>query len=86
MSRVMNEGVMMRCKEITANFLTEVGLIIEPSTSIAKPKGSLKAYIYIIKTTWTLTYSNTVKSPPLSIFLIFSSMLIFNSRSHQSIC
>ena len=39
MPRVTNEGVMMRCKAVTANLLKEVGLIIETSKAIEKPEG-----------------------------------------------
>ena len=45
MSRVRNKGVMMHCKEVTANLLTVVGLLVEPSTAIVKPKGYLEASI-----------------------------------------
>ena len=50
MSTVMNKGVEMCCKSFTANLFTVVGLLVEPSTYISKPKGSLEAYISIIKT------------------------------------
>ena len=43
MSSVMNEGVMIRYKAITANLLTVVGIIFEPRTYIAKPTGSVEA-------------------------------------------
>ena len=36
MSTFMNEGVKIRCKAITANFFTVVGLLVEPSTAIEK--------------------------------------------------
>ena len=42
MSREMNEGVVMCCKEIMANLLIVVGILVEPTTTIAKPKGSLE--------------------------------------------
>ena len=41
MSREINEGVMMRCKTITANLLKIVPLIVEPVISLAKPKASI---------------------------------------------
>ena len=47
MSRVMNKGVIMHCKEFKMNLLTVVGLIFEPSTDIVKPKGSIEAYLSI---------------------------------------
>ena len=37
-SRETNEGVMMHCKTITANFFTIVGLLVEPSPSIVKKR------------------------------------------------
>ena len=49
MSRETNEGVMMRCKTITANFITIVRFLAEPFTSLVKPKGYLEAYLYIMK-------------------------------------
>ena len=47
MSRETNEGVMMRFKIITTNLSTIVHLLVEPITSLAKPKASLEAYISI---------------------------------------
>ena len=51
MSRETNEGVMMRFKTITANLKTIVHLLVEPIISLAKPKASVEAYIYIRKLT-----------------------------------
>ena len=51
MSRETNEGVVMRCKTITANLLIIVGLLVEPITYLAKLKASLEASIYTIKPT-----------------------------------
>ena len=42
MSRETNEGFMMRFKAITANLLIVVGLLVEPTTTIVKPKVSLE--------------------------------------------
>ena len=39
---------MKRCKNFTANLLTISGLLVEPSTAIAKPKSSLEVYITIM--------------------------------------
>ena len=39
----MNEGVKMRRKAATTNFSTVVGLLVEISTAIAKPKGYIDA-------------------------------------------
>ena len=47
MSRETNEGVIMCCKKITANLLTIVDLLVEPGTSLSKPKDSLDASISI---------------------------------------
>ena len=47
MSTVMNEGVKMRCEAVTADFFTVVGLLVEPSTAIAKTKDYLEAYTSI---------------------------------------
>ena len=41
MSMVMNDGVKMRSKAVTAIVFTVVGLIFESSTSIVKSKGSI---------------------------------------------
>ena len=49
MPRKTNEGVMILCKTITANLLTIVGLLVEPITSLAKPKASLEASLSIRK-------------------------------------
>ena len=77
---------MTRCKAGMSNMLTVVGLIVQPSTAIAKPKDSLEAYIFICKTTVKGTSSNTVISTSLYIFFSFSNILRSNSISHQIIC
>ena len=41
MSTVMNEGVKTSFTAVTSQEFTVVGIIVEPSTAIAKPKGSL---------------------------------------------
>ena len=64
MSKVTNEGVMMRCKVVTANLLTVVGLLVEPSIAIAKPKGSIDASIYISQTTITVKSIIQLNIPP----------------------
>ena len=38
----MNEGVKISFKAVTANIFTVVVLIVEPSATITKPKGSLE--------------------------------------------
>ena len=45
-----NKVVVMCCKIITANFLTVLGLLVEPITSIAKTKANLQAYLSISQT------------------------------------
>ena len=47
MSRVMNKGVMMHCKEVITNSLTVLGPICKPSTDNVKPKGSIETYLFI---------------------------------------
>ena len=66
MSTVMNEGVRMRYKVVTANLLKVVGLLVEPSTVISKPVSSLKAYISIRQPTISVTSSSPIISPSLS--------------------
>ena len=43
MSMDMNKEVMMHCKTIMANLLTIVCLIVEPITTLEKPKASPEA-------------------------------------------
>ena len=85
MSRETIEGVMMRCKTITANLLVIVGLLVEPITSIENPKGSLKEYLPIKQPPLTVTSKYPVILSSLSSYFSFSSMLIYNSISHHSI-
>ena len=49
MSRETNEGVMMQFEKITMNLLTIVHPLVEPITSLAKPKASMEPSIYIRK-------------------------------------
>ena len=46
-SRDTKKRVVICCKSITANLLTVVGIHVEPSTSIAKPKVCLEVYISV---------------------------------------
>ena len=78
MSRETNEGVMMRCKKITANLLTILHLLVEHITPLEKPKASLEAYISIRQPTCTVIYSNPVISLSLYSFFYFGSMLRSN--------
>ena len=85
MSGVKNKGVVMCYKAVTDKFLTILGLLVEPIASIEKPKGYTEAYISIRQPKITLTSSNPIISPSLSILFFFISMLISNSRIHRSI-
>ena len=55
MPMVMKEGVNMRYKVVTVKIFTVVGLLVEPSTDIAKPKGSLHSYISYLQPLFTVT-------------------------------
>ena len=83
MSRVMNEGVVICCKEITDNFLTVVDLLVRPIKTIVKPKGSLETYFFIRQPPLTVNSSNLVKYPSLSNFFFLGIMIRSNIRSHQ---
>ena len=75
----------MSNKEVMANLLTVVCLIVETSTDIVKPKVSLEAYLSITKPLIIVISIVSVISPSLYCSLFFSSMLIYNCRSHESI-
>ena len=66
MSTVINDRFKMRCKSVIYNLLIVVGLLVEPSTAIVKPKGYLEAYIYIRKHPIILTYISPGIYPSLS--------------------
>ena len=85
MPRKTNEGVMILCKTITANLLTIVGLLVEPITSLEKPKGFIWGSLFNKQHPITLTSKYTVISSSLSSFLFLSSILISNSRNHRII-
>ena len=68
----------MHSKIITTNLLTIAHPLVEPITSLAKPKASLEAYFSIRKLTWTVTSSEPVISPSLLSFFFFCNMLRFN--------
>ena len=78
MSREMNEGVIMNFKTITMNLLTILHPLVEPITSLAKPKASLEAYFPIRQLPWTATSTNPVVSPSLFSFFFFGNMLRSN--------
>ena len=85
MSRVTNEGVMICFKAIMANFLTVVGIIVEHSTLIKKPKGCIEESCYIRQPTSKVTSSDPIISPYLVRSFFFISMMRSNSISKQSI-
>ena len=76
---------MMRCKAFTANLLTVVRLLIEPSTYIEKLKASLEASISVSQNPITVASSSPVVSTSLSSSFFFSRILKSKSISHQSI-
>ena len=78
MSKEMNKGVEMHCKTVTAILLTIVRLLVEPITSLVKPKDSLEAYISIRKPPLTVTFSKTVISPSLFRSFYFGNILRSN--------
>ena len=83
MSNVMNKGVKMCCKAVTANFFTLVGLIFEPSIAIGRLKGSLDVSPFIMQPSIAVTSTSTVIYSSLFSSFFFSIMLRTNSRYHQ---
>ena len=81
MSRETNEGVMMHFKTITMNLLTIVHPIVEPITSLSKPKASLEAYFSIWQLPWKVTSTKPFVSPSLFIFIFFCNMIRTNRYS-----
>ena len=81
MTRETNEGVIMRFKTITTNLSTIVHLLVEPITSLAKPKASLETSISIRQLPWTVTSSKPVISPFLFCYFFFGNMLRSNRYS-----
>ena len=59
----------MHCRSVTANVLALVGILIEPSTSIAKPKGYIEASVSISKTHITVTSSSPIISSSFARYL-----------------
>ena len=74
MSRVINKGVVMRCKAVTVDLLTVVGLLVEPIATISKPRIYLEEFISIRQHPITVTSSSMVITPSLSrsFFLQYS--------------
>ena len=85
MSRETNEGVMMHSKKIMMNFLKIVHPLVEPITSLAKPKASLEAYFFIRQLPLTVTFTKHVVSPSLFSFFFFGHMLISNRYSSGNV-
>ena len=81
MSRETNEGVMMNFKTITVNLLTIVHPLVEPITSLAKPKAYLEASFSIRQLPWTVASTKPVVSPSLFSFFFFRNMLRSNRYS-----
>ena len=76
----MNEVVEMHFKSFMTNFFTVVGLLVEISTSIAKPKGYFEAYPYTSQPPITVTS----KSPSFILrYLFFGIIMRTNSRFIQ---
>ena len=65
---------MMRFKTITTNLSTIVHLIVEPITSLVKPKACLDASIFISQLPLTVSSSKPVISPSLLSFLFFCNI------------
>ena len=84
MSTVMNEGVNMIFRAARARNSTVVGLLVEPITSISKPKGYLESYPFIRQPYIAVTSSSPVIPPSLVSSLFLSSMLKTKGRIHQS--
>ena len=78
MSRETNEGVMMHFKKITMNLLKIVQPLVEPITSLAKPKAYLEAYFSIRQLPWKVTSSEPVISPSLLSFFFLCNILRSN--------
>ena len=90
MSRETDEGVMMCFKTITTNLLTIIHLLVEPIKSLAKPKASLEAFIYIRQIPGTVTSSKPVISPSAAVSTISdmtlnSASTIFIGSQHISV-
>ena len=65
----------MRLKIITMNLSTIVHLLVEPITSLAKPKASMEASNYIRQLTLKITSCKPVISPSLFSFFFSVNML-----------
>ena len=84
MSTVTNEGIKMHFKTVMANFFTAVGLLVGPSTAIAKPECYIEAYISISQPSFIVTYSSPVINSYLLSSFLLRIILRSNSRIRQS--
>ena len=75
MSTVMNEEVKICCKAVTEKMFTVVGLLVELSTYIEKPKGYIEASLSIRRPSVTVTYNSPVISSSLFSLVFFRSEL-----------
>ena len=78
MSTLMNEGVDIRCKLVTTQVFTVVGLLVELGKAIAKPKCSIEAYPSIRQMSVTVTSG----SPVIYYSLFSSSFFSSTLKSH----
>ena len=85
MPMVMNYEVKMNCKAVTYKLFTVVVILVEYSTSIEKPKGSLKEYFSIRQYSIKATSIIPVIPPSFPSSFFYIDILRFNSRSHKSI-
>ena len=78
MSTLMNEGVEIHCKSVTAQVFTVVGLIVEIGTAIAKSRGFLEANHSIRLSSVTVTSTS-----PVIYYSLFSSFFLLSTlQSH----
>ena len=83
-STVMNDEVKTHCRSVTDNIFTVVVLLLEISTSIAKPKVYLEAYPAIRQPSVTVTSNSPVIYSSLFRSLFFNIMMKTNVRFLQS--
>ena len=83
MSNLMNKGVNIRCKAITASFFTVVWILVEPSTFIEK-NSYFEEYPSSRQLSITVTSSSTAIPSSLLSSLFFGNILRTNNRIHLS--
>ena len=84
MSTVMNEGFKISCKAVMTQLFTVLGILVELSKTIAKPKGYLEASPSIRQPYITVTSNSPVIYSSLFSYFFFSSILWTNIRYLQS--